>query len=195
MIRIMIARITGVAVEKQEGFLIVETGGIGYKVFATKETCRGVEKGKTISLFTHLAVRENALDLYGFKTSPELSFFEQLLTVSGIGPKSALSILNAAPVSVLKRGISMGDTTHLTKVSGIGKKSAEKIVIGLKDKIEKIEFEEKELKNEIDALETLVTLGYREREARDALRRVDPGTSDTGDKVKRALKILGSGLK
>lgn len=191
----MISRITGIVIEKAEGYLVLETNGIGYKVFTTKEMAYKGPRGERCSLFTYLAVRENALDLYGFETAEDRSFFEQLLTVPGIGPKSALSILNTAPVAILKRGISLGDMTHLTKVSGIGKKSAEKIVVSLRDKVEKGELKGIELKNEVDALETLTALGYREREAREALKRIHFSAKDTGDKVKQALKILGAGLK
>ena len=193
MIRIMIAYIKGKIFFKGNSFLVVETGGIGYKVFVSKETAQIRKEEDIIELFTYMAVRENALDLYGFSDKDGLEFFELLLSVPGIGPKSALSILNAAPIEVLRRGISLGDTAHLSKVSGIGKKSAEKIVVGLHDKFEKMHTES-DIRNDIDALEALTALGYREREAREALRKVSSITN-TGEKVKQALKILGRGLK
>ena len=191
----MIAHITGVVKRKGSHFLIIETGGVGFKIFVTKEVAHSVSEKSSATLFTHLAVRENSLDLYGFISPSDIEFFEQLLSVSGIGPKSALTILNTASVDTLKRGISLGDVPHLSKMSGIGKKSAEKIVLGLKDKIGKTQQSKSELRNEIDALETLVTLGYRERDAREALVKVSTEISDVGEKVKKALKILGVRIK
>jgi Holliday junction DNA helicase RuvA len=118
----------------------------------------------------------------------ELHFFEMLLNVSGIGPKGALSILGIASLSTLRRAISTGDTAYLTKVSGIGRKTAEKIVIELRDKVG----EEKEgsLQGELDALEALKSLGYSQNEARDALKKVPPD-ANTNTKIREALKILG----
>ncbi len=109
-----------------DGTLIVEVGGVGYcvRVPALLITSMGASAGD-ISLFIHTAVREDAIDLYGFATGDDLAFFRQLTSVSGIGPKSALGILNVAEASTLKRSIAQGDSTILTKVFGIGKKSAE----------------------------------------------------------------------
>ncbi|MEK7514558.1 MAG: Holliday junction branch migration protein RuvA [Patescibacteria group bacterium] len=188
----MIASLKGKITHTDLHFLIIETGGVGYKVFATHKII--ARKVVETSLWIYTAVRETALDLYGFETREELAFFEQLLSVPGIGPKSALSVLNAAGLDALKRGISMGDTTHLTKVSGIGKKSAEKIILTLKDKVEKATGGKQEMRNEVDALETLTTLGYREREAREALQKVTTQT-DTAGKVKEALKILSRSVE
>ncbi|MCK5059931.1 MAG: Holliday junction branch migration protein RuvA [Candidatus Pacebacteria bacterium] len=190
----MIAEITGVIKRKSPHFLIIETGGVGFKVFVTENIAQSVSEKNPVTLFTHLAVRENSLDLYGFTSIENIEFFEQLLSVSGIGPKSALTILNTAPVEVLRRGILLGDTSHLSKVSGIGRKSAEKIVLGLKDKVGKTHHTKLELRNEIDTIEALTALGYRERDAREALVKVPAEITDTGEKVKKALKILGAGI-
>jgi Holliday junction DNA helicase RuvA len=144
------------------------------------------------SFWTYLAVRENALDLYGFQSHEELDFFELLISVSGIGPKSALGILSLASLSNLRKAISTGDTGHLTKVSGIGKKMAEKIVVELKDKIDKIGQTHDEgniLSNDMDAMEALKSLGYNERDVREALKKV-ADVADVGEKVKKALKFL-----
>ena len=113
-------------------------------------------------------MREDVLDLYGFLDHRELEFFEMLISVSGIGPKGALSILGITSIETLRKAISTGDTSYLTKVSGIGKKTAEKIIIELRDKIG----EEKggsSLQGELDALEALKSLGYSQNEAREAL--------------------------
>jgi Holliday junction DNA helicase RuvA len=119
----------------------------------------------------------------------ELEFFEMLIGVSGIGPKSALAILGIASIETLRKAIGTGDTTYLTKISGIGKKTAERIVIDLRDKF-KGEEKGGSLREELDALEALKSLGYSQNEAREALKEV-PSDFDTNGKIKEALKILG----
>ena len=116
----MISKIEGVLWDKADKYIVVGVGGIGFKVFTTSENIEIAEKGKAISLLTHLVVKEDALDLYGFTQQDELGFFEMLISISGIGPKTALNILNISSIGALKMAISSGDTSHLTKVSGIG---------------------------------------------------------------------------
>ena len=192
----MIGRIEGKIVHRDLRFVIVDVSGIGYKVYGTHSITSKTGSGEKISLWTYLAVRENALDLYGFTTKEELDFFELLISVSGIGPKSALGILNIATIKTLRQAVSSGDTSHLTKVSGIGKKNAEKIVLELKDKLEGLELEDgmgsDHIKNEVDVIEALKSLGYSQMEAREALKKVSKDIVATGEKVKQALKILGT---
>ena len=189
----MIGSIKGKIIFKIDKFLIVETGGIGYKIHAGTGTLAKLKIGKNASFFTHLAVREDALDLYGFLDIKELEFFEMLLSVSGLGPKSALGIIGLASIETLKNAIASGDTSYLTKISGIGKKTAEKIVIELRDKLTKLghKTEKESFRGELDALEALKSLGYSQSEAREALKEVSPKTTETSAKVKEALKILG----
>ncbi len=187
----MISKIEGMVWNTNNKFLTVGVGGIGFKIYATSETKIVAKKGEKISLHTHLAVREDALDLYGFLTEEDMNFFELLISISGIGPKTALNVLNITTVSFIKRAISTGDTSHLTKVSGIGKKIAEKIVLELKDKIGLQDENDASLKDEIDAAEALRTLGYSQREAREALKKVENKFASTNDKIREALKILG----
>ncbi len=188
----MIAKIEGIVWDTNEKFITVGVGGIGFKIFALAETKETSKKGEKISLFTHLVVREDALNLYGFLTEEELKFFEMIISISGIGPKTALNVLNISSVPALKRAISSGDTSHLTKVSGIGKKIAEKMVLELKDKVTVSEEESDVIfRDEIDAIEALKTLGYNPKDARDALREVEKKITKTGDRIKAALKILG----
>ena len=181
---------------KTDKFLIIETGlpaqagGVGYKVNVSPDVLSKPHKtGGEIFLFIHTHVREDALDLYGFLNLEDLNFFEMLLNVSGIGPRSALAILGIASIETLRRAIGTGDTSYLTKISGIGRKTAEKIVIELRDKIG----EEKggtSLQGELDALEALKSLGYSQNEAREALKKVTQETN-TNTKIREALKILG----
>ena len=134
-------------------------------------------------------MREDALDLYGFLNYEELEFFEMLIGVSGIGPKGALAILSIASTETLRKAIGTGDTSYLTKISGIGKKTAEKIVIELRDKMGEQE-KGSSMQEELDAMEALKSLGYSQNEIREALKKVPPDLN-TNEKIREALKILG----
>ncbi|MEK7662249.1 MAG: Holliday junction branch migration protein RuvA [Patescibacteria group bacterium] len=189
----MIARLEGKVSFVGERYAVLDVGGVGYKISATIDTLRMLRKEKgVVALLTHLAVREDALDLYGFLHRPELELFEMLIGVSGIGPRSALQIMGLAGVETLKKAISSEDTSYLTKVSGIGRKTAEKIVLELKDKMgSQGGAHHGELKEESDAVEALKSLGYSQSEAREALKKVRTETVGTSGKIKEALKILG----
>ena len=195
----MIGFLKGKIIDRDTKSVILDVGGVGYKIYcynANIEIESVIESGLSkksetlTSFWTYLAVRENALDLYGFSTKEELEFFELLISVSGIGPKSAMGILSIATIPNLRRAIATGETTHLTKISGIGRKSAEKIVLELKDKIGDSEYDHLlETSGDIDALEALKSLGYGERESREALKKVGD-ESNVSEKVKKAMKIL-----
>ena len=190
----MIARIEGIIVHIADKFLIVDVSGVGYKLYATVESLTAHKLGDHVSFWVHTAVRENSIDLYGFKSINEMSFFELLLDVSGIGPRSALGILAIAPIDTLKRAIATGDTGYLNKVSGIGKKTAEKIIIELRDKLADYKDDESTpsaLRDESDILEALKSLGYSQNEARDALKQVPATTLGTNARIKEALQVLG----
>lgn len=185
----MIGSIRGKITLKTDKFLLVETSGVGYKIYASPDVLSRAKEEVFLHIHTHL--REDALDLYGFLERQDLQFFEMLLGVSGIGPKSALAILGVASRETLSRAIGTGDTYYLTKVSGIGRKTAEKIVVELRDKMatEQSEKEGVSLQGELDALEALKSLGYSQSEAREALKKAPEG--DVNTKVRAALKILG----
>ncbi|MEI7765296.1 MAG: Holliday junction branch migration protein RuvA [bacterium] len=186
----MIGSIKGKIILKRDKFVIVEKDDIGYKIGISSDTQERVMKMRDEVLFwTHLHIKEDAQDLYGFLEYEELEFFEMLISVSGIGPKGALTILSVAPIEILKRAIGSGDTSYLTKISGIGRKTAEKMVIELRDKMGKIN-EDGSLEQEVDILEALKSLGYSQNEARDALKKIS-GEMDLNTKIKEALKILG----
>ncbi len=190
----MIGSIKGKIILKTEKFLLVETNGVGYKISVSPDVLSKAKKlGGEISLWTHTHVREEMLDLYGFIDREELEFFEMLINVSGIGPKGALSILGIASIKTLKRAVATGDTAYLTKVSGIGRKTAEKIIIELRDKIANDASEKSgvSLQGELDAMEALKSLGYSQNEIREALKKITP-TENTNIKIKEALKILGN---
>jgi Holliday junction DNA helicase RuvA len=191
----MISRLTGLIAHIDPKYIVLDVQGVGYKVFTTVDIMNKLGKtNEPATFWTFLAVRENALDLYGFSSLSELNFFELLITISGIGPKTALGILNAAPVGTLLTAVQTGETSHLTKISGIGKKVAEKIVLELKDKVEKFTHTEESksaMKNDSDALEALKSLGYSQNEARDVLKELPKTITKTNDKIREALKILG----
>lgn len=188
----MIGHLRGSVLTLEEKSLLLDVGGVGYRVNAAQDTLAILkkDKAKEVSLFIHLSVREDALDLFGFLTKEELRFFEQLIGVSGIGPKSALSILTSTSVDRLTSAIASGDTGYLTKISGIGRKTAEKIVLELREKMGAIE-EGSGLREETDALEALRALGYGEREIRDALKKI-ASSATTKERIKEALKLLSS---
>ena len=190
----MISCIEGKVILKGERFVIIETGGVGYRIFVGPTVFDKLKKNNDrIKLWTHLHLREDSVELYGFLEYAELEFFETLIQISGVGPKSALGVLNVAPLDTLKHAIASGEISYLTKVSGIGKKIAEKIILELRDKLGKIGYtgEKAFLKEEEDALRALRSLGYSYSEAREALKQVPSEISGTQERVKESLKILG----
>lgn len=191
----MISHLSGNLIFASDRFIVVDVAGVGYKIRVTLETLRSLRKNMdaSVALWTHLAVREDALDLYGFLHEPELEFFELLIGISGIGPKSALGILNIAPVDHLKEAIARGDVAALTKVSGIGAKSAQKIIFELKEKLggNDTTGEHGALHEEHDTIEGLVALGYSVRDARETLRLIPATIVGPAARIKEALKKLG----
>lgn len=176
---------------KKDNFVVLECNGVGYKVFVVDKVLNGLKLGDHVVLHVYTQVAETALDLYGFSNREELDFFELLLTISGIGPRSAMDIMRKAKIADLIQAVSIGNYLVLSKASGIGPKTAEKIVVGLKDKLGSSQSD-----NGVnwdsgfsDALEALVSLGYSPSDARKALSQTK--TSEIGEKIKEALKLLG----
>ena len=204
----MIGYLKGEILYKDAKFLIVNTGnnlsGVGYKVYTTPDFISEVEAGGHADLWIHTVVKDDAIDLYGFKNKRSLDFFDLLLSVSGIGPKSALNILGLANTNNLRQAIISQDSSYLTNVSGISKKIAEKIILELKGKVLGNEDENSDNEGfsqynkqnrsvEVEALEALKSLGYTQREAREALENVSKeikGTKDVSTIIKATLKML-----
>ena len=193
----MIGKLTGTWGGATDGMGLIEVGGVGYAVrvpFYTLTTLPGTH----LSLFIHTSVREDALDLYGFATQEELSFFRQLTSVSGVGPKTALGVLNVSDIKSLKRSIASGDAAALTKVFGIGKKSAERIVVELRDKIGLEQKAAGDTSTGLSAgdgevIEALMALGYRAQECRDAVRAIGTdGAGNIKERLGAALRRLGT---
>lgn len=190
----MIAYLRGQIINKASGYVIVEVNGLGYQVFVGENLGSELKVNTEVELYTHHQVREEASDLYGFKTIDDLNLFELLLSVSGVGPKSALGVLSLASAGDIKEAIIRGDADLLTKVAGIGKKTAERLVLELKSKIMRISsgtsLENNNLSGSSDELDALMSLGYSLSEARTALSSISPELSDSGERVKAALKKM-----
>lgn len=191
----MISRISGTIVDTTNKSLVVDVHGVGYLVFVTTDAIARVESQnmETVTLWTYLAVRENAMELFGFFSQEELDFFQMLIDISGIGPRGALGIMGMGTVESLKNAIASGDTGYLTKVSGIGRKTAEKIVLELRDKLTLRGHgsESGTVRAESDVMQALIALGYREHDIRDVLKDISSDITDTSARIKEALKLLG----
>jgi Holliday junction DNA helicase RuvA len=202
----MIASLTGRLAFKAPPYLVLDVHGVGYEVFIPLSTYYGLPNlSESISLSVHTHVREDAIQLFGFLTSQEKDAFVLLTSVSGVGPKLALSVLSALPVSNLVSAIQSGDIEKLTTVPGIGNKSAGRLVLELKDKVEKLHpglasASESPRQGEDatfdDALSALVNLGYRPQDAKEALKQVKKSNAKSivlKDMIRESLKELARG--
>lgn len=181
---------------------VIDVGGAGYKLTVSKNTFAYLSPlyGKTAMLFTHMAVREDAVELYGFGTEDELSAFKHLITVSGVGPKAAISVLSTFTADGLASVIASGDAKTLSRTPGVGLKTAQKIILELKDKISgetvsaspaESSFVSAASGGGSDAVDTLAVLGYTRAEAVAALKGIDP-TLPLETIIGEALKKLAS---
>ena len=199
----MFAYIKGTLEYKMEGYVIVDVHGIGYKIFMSET---GIEKlgniGDTVKIHTYLKVREDDMSLFGFNTAEELSMFELLISVSGVGAKTALSMLSCIEPSKFALAVITNDLKTLTKIPGIGAKSAQRIVLELKDKLktekavdtsensEIAESIEKDNKLE-DAVSALQVLGYNRKEIEKVFEKVEISQISVEDLIKKGLQLLG----
>ena len=185
----MIAYIKGKIISKGENYLVLENAGIGYKIFTTPKVLENAT-GKELALHTYLQVREDAQTLYGFANTGDLSFFELLITVSGVGPKMALSILSGENIALIKQAIAARDAAIFTKIGGVGKKTAEKIILELREKMDVLD--DSGIPNAIgseDIITALENLGYSDREIKEALVKLDHSLP-AEEKLRQALKLL-----
>ena len=192
----MISYLKGKILNKGQGFVILLVDNIGYRVFVSSVIFVDLAIGQEVELYIHHHVREDAVNLYGFKNLESLEMFELLLTISGIGPKSALAVMSIASVADIKESIARGDSSLLVKVSGIGKKTAERVVLELREKIGKIYASSENtgvgssFNANADEIDALMTLGYSLQQAREALQKVDPKIKDSGERIRHALKQI-----
>jgi Holliday junction DNA helicase RuvA len=194
----MIGSLRGTLLQNAGDWCLIETqSGVGYKVYVSGDTAASLfsKTNSEVFMYTYTVVREDALDLYGFISSGEKEFFEQVISVSGVGPKSGLAIVSIAPLNILKSAIASGDTSYLTQVSGVGKKSAQKIVLELQDKLAKeIEFSGEVASGhseDREVMEALVSLGYTQSEARAAIKGIDNDLVGMQPRLTAALRSLG----
>lgn len=191
----MISYLKGKILNKGQGFVIVLVDNIGYRVFVNSDMYVDLDIGQEVELYIHQHIREDALDLYGFKSLEELEMYELLLTISGVGPKSALACLSISSVADIKESIARGDSSLLVKVSGIGKKTAERVVLELREKVGKLagishNSSDGSTMASGDEIDALMALGYSMQQAREALRKVAPSITDSGERIREALKSI-----
>lgn len=192
----MIAYLSGPVIARRGETLVVDAGGVGYAVTVSTYVYGKTIAAERVALFVHTHVREQAIELYGFLSEEELSLFELLTTVTGVGPKAAMSILSMAAPASIAASIAGGDVVAVSRAGGIGKKKAERIVLELKDKVTKLGIAPVAGAmaggQDADAMDALVGLGYTVAEARDALAVVGDDVTDTGARIKAALRAMGA---
>ncbi|HEU0195332.1 MAG TPA: Holliday junction branch migration protein RuvA [Gaiellales bacterium] len=186
----MIASLRGSPLRVAPGIVVLDVGGVGYQVSATASACRRASGPGEVTLITHLHVREDALQLFGFAEAAERDLFELLLGVSGVGPKAALAVVSGYAPDQVRRAVAAGDRALFTSIAGIGQKTAERILIDLKDKVDALPAaggaEPAPLDDHTAARDALVGLGMSVPEAEAALRDVDDGLP-VGERVRAAL--------
>jgi holliday junction DNA helicase RuvA len=188
----MIAKLKGTIDFLRDSYAVVDVSGVGYKIFVTAHTLGKIAGKKEVEFYTHTYVREDTLSLYGFLEMEELEMFELLISISGIGPKAAMGILSIANPKTVRTAVLNDDPSILTRVSGVGKKIAQRVILELKNKIADMPVHEKtQISADSDALEALVAMGYSVSQAREALKLVPSDIEDVGQRVKSALKNLG----
>lgn len=201
----MISYVKGILAEKLEDSVVVETGGIGYRVFVPLSVLSELPAtGEHVKIYTYFCVREDSMSLYGFLSRQDMEMFRQLIGVNGVGPKSALGILSALKPDMLRLAVLSGDVKALSKAPGVGSKTAQRIILDLKDKVHAEEILESVADGYVtaaeisdvnavgkEAVEALTALGYSSSEATGAVRKVNvTETMTSEDVLKAALKHL-----
>lgn len=199
----MFSYIKGILVAKSIGYVIIDVGGVGFKIFMSETSIKKLgETGEEIKVFTHMQVREDDISLYGFTTNEELRMFELLISVSGVGAKSAIAMLSNISPSSFALAVISNDIKSLTKIPGIGSKTAQRIVLELKDKLKTEESISNNSNEEIivaiqddnktsEAVQALKVLGYTSVEIEKVLRTLDTNNMSVEDIIRKALINLG----
>lgn len=196
----MFAYINGKIADKSNNYVVIDAGGVGYKIFMSAKGIEGLKEiGEQQKVYTYYYVREDNISLYGFLSNEELRMFELLLSVSGVGAKSALGILSEITPSSFALAVITNDDSKLVKIPGIGKKTAARMILELKDKLktetaieknEKIKVAIKEDNKDNEAVSALQVLGYTPKEIEKALAKIDVNNLPVEEIIKRALKLL-----
>ena len=198
----MFSYIKGILEVKNLNYVVIDVNGIGFKIFMSESAIQRLEEtGNTVKIYTHMNVKEDDLSLYGFITNEELRMFELLIGVSGVGAKSAISMLSSITPSKFALAVISNDVKTLTKIPGIGPKSAQRIILELKDKLkteEAIQTNNIELKTSIgednkleEAVQALKVLGYTRQEIESVLAKIEINTLTVEDIIRKALSFLG----
>ena len=190
--------IKGKVTVKENNFMVLDAGGVGYKIYTSYTTLEKATLNEEFLAYTYTHIREDIFDIYGFCSPEELSTFQLLITVSGVGPKMALSVLSFMPTDAFAVAVIKNDVSAITKAPGVGKKIAERIVLELKDKLSKnAQYEELSTKESLssndtvkEAIDALMVLGYSQLEAKGAVNNVKDSFTDVEDIIKNALKLL-----
>lgn len=190
----MISYLTGKPLFEIDNALVLDVRDVGYNVHITESTLNWALMQTSISLFIHTIVRETAFDLYGFETKNELYFFKKLLNVSGIGPRSALAMIGMASTDTLYQAIVKDNISFLTSVPGVGKKTAERMCIELRDKLKDYAGETERIAHsgDTDVIDALVALGYSPSQAYQALEKVSEDITETNQRIKSALAYISN---
>lgn len=185
----MIAYLKGNILQKTAGFLVIENNGVGYKVLVTPEVLENRAVGDEVELYIHHKSGDDGQTLFGMADFPTLQFFELLITITGVGPKMALAIVSAAKIDTLQQAIATGDVAIFTRMSGVGKKTAERIILELKNKMLNIGLPGAS-ESQSDVYDALINLGYNPKEVRDILPKL--ADADMSDQIRQALKMLST---
>ena len=187
----MIGKIKGKIDEIRKGYVIIDVNGVGYRVYATEVTLGSISKKDEVDLYIYTDVKEDHIRLFGFENGEEFEMFELLISISGVGPKAALGILTIANPPTIKNAILQEDSSILTRVSGIGKKTAERIILELSNKVDELpDIQKEEVQIDQDVVEALISMGYSVSEAREANKNIPKDISDISEKIKYALKEM-----
>lgn len=191
--------IKGTAAHKGANFAVIDAGGVGYRIFTSATSLSRIETGAQTTMYTYMYVREDTMNIYGFSTNEELSMFEHLISVNGVGPKAALAILSAAPPERFALAVVTGDTKLITRAQGVGPKLAQRIILELKDKMKTEDLPKSaedtfvqtaEMSDSLsEAVSALMVLGYSQTEAQSAVSKCAP-SDEVELIVKQALKNL-----
>lgn len=185
----MIGSLRGTIVNLRAASVLLEAGGVGYVVHAAPGTVSGLRTGEEVFLYIHDHIREDSHDLYGFAAEDDLELFENLISVSGVGPKVGLAMLSIGRADTVRKAIMNGDLSLLTSVPGVGKKIAQKIILELKGQLvdeDTVHGSDKEV------VEALVSLGYSASQAREGLKAVPADLTDVSERVREALRNLSA---
>lgn len=190
----MISTLEGIVGEKIGETVVINVNGVGYGLLVTFEDFGALKTGDKAKLYIHESIRDNAYDLFGFRTQDSKKLFEQLLSVKGVGPKMALAILSVASLSHVRQAVAAGDIKFISQASGVGRKAAERVVVELKDKVGLAASEDAtdfltapSADPNDEALQGLVALGYSVQDAAEALKKVDKKLP-ASERIKQALK-------